>query len=70
MLWTVMEENAVMEGMDKITAAEEYEYENHRILGYPTSSGKVCITRVISSDPSVFLDPRFAPGNLVPAKKL
>ena len=70
MLWTVMEENAVMEGLDKIRTAEEYEYENHRILGYPTESGKICITRVISSDPSVFLDPRFAPGNLVTAKKL
>ncbi len=70
MLWTVMEENAVMEGMDKIKAAEEYEYENRHILGYPTESGKICIVRIISSNPSDFLDPRFAPGNLVTAKKI
>ena len=70
MLWTVMEESAVMEGMDKIKEAEEYEYENRRILGYPTDSGKICIVRIISSNPSDFLNPRFAPGNLVNAKKM
>lgn len=70
MLWTVMAENAVMEGIDKVKAAEEYEYENRRILGYPTPSGKICIVQILSSNPSDFLDPRFTPGNLVAAKKI
>lgn len=70
MLWTVMQEDAIMEGVDKIKAAEDYMYENRHILGYPTTTGKVCIVRVLSSNPNDFLDPRFTPGNLVNAKKM
>lgn len=70
MLWTILNEDTIMEGIDKINNAEEYIYQQRRILGYPSENGKICIVRLISSNPSDFLDPRFTPGNLVNAKKM
>lgn len=70
MLWTIMPEDVVMAGEDKISACREYSYRRRRILGYPAADGKVCIVQILSTDPKDFLDPRFQPGNLVDCEKL
>lgn len=70
MLWSIMDETEIFRDMDKIRSTEEYTVDHRRILGYPTPEGKVCIVRILSSDPKDFLDPGLQPGNIIIAKKM
>ncbi|MEE0776930.1 MAG: YlzJ-like family protein [Bacillota bacterium] len=65
MLWTIMPEDIVMANSDKISAMQEVTYKNRKVMGYPVGQGKLCIVRIISSDPQDFLDQRFQPGSII-----
>lgn len=65
MLWTVMDENKVMEHSAEIEAPREYIYRHKLILGYPLPRGKVMISALISSEPKDFLNPDFFPGRII-----
>ena len=65
MLWTIMPEDIVMANSDKIKNLQEVTYKNRKIMSYPVGQGKMCIVRIISSNPKDFLDHRLQPGNIV-----
>ena len=65
MLWTVIPEDIVMANSDKINALQEVTYKNRKVLGYPTGQGKLCVVRIISSNPRDFMDQRFQPGSII-----
>ena len=57
-----MPEDIVMANSDKIKNLQEVTYKNRKIMGYPVGQGKMCIVRIISSNPKDFFEYRFAAG--------
>jgi len=61
-LWTVIPEEIVMEGMDKPRRIKMVSWQGRQLLVEPGTNGRSRIVRLLSSDPNDFLDPEYAPG--------
>ncbi|MGI5891504.1 MAG: YlzJ-like family protein [Bacillota bacterium] len=69
MLWSIVPEEIIFEGFDKIASAgNNYRMINYlgkQVLAMPMPDGGAKIVSLISSDPMDFIDSRFAPGNTI-----
>ena len=65
MLWTVVDQQALLEHSEEIKAPKEYVYQNKLILGYPLSENRVIISALISSNPGDYLNPSYYPGKII-----
>lgn len=65
MIWSIMPEEIIIGNGEKGAAMREIVYQNRRLLATPLPTGRMCIVRVLSSNPRDFMDPRFQPGNII-----
>ncbi len=65
LIWTVIPEELVFSGLEEVKREKEVVYRGRRLLVSPLPEGKMCIMRVISSNPRDFMDPRFQPGTVI-----
>lgn len=65
MIWSIMPEELIIGNEERGPAMKEITYQNRRMLATPLPSGKMCIVRMLSSNPRDFMDPRFQPGNVI-----
>lgn len=57
-----MPDDRIYEGLDRLEAPEEIEWEGITMQVQKSGGTKARIVRVIHPDPSVYLDARYAPG--------
>jgi hypothetical protein len=65
MLYTVIPEEAVLQGLEDLKASEEIYYRGRRLLVQPLSFRQVRIVQLISSDPTDYLDMELTPGAIL-----
>ncbi len=65
LIWTIIPEDLVFAGIENVKSGREVMYCGRRLLVSPMPEGKMCIMRVISSNPRDFMDPRFQPGTVI-----
>lgn len=65
MIWTIMPENMVINESSDFPELQEITWGGKRILCYPVSPGKMCVFRIISSDPSDYLKSYLQPGSIL-----
>lgn len=61
-LYSVMPDERIYEGLEQMTAPEEVAWGGIRMQVTRTSGTKARIVRLLHPDPSVYLDGRFTPG--------
>lgn len=66
LIWSVIPEDIVFDGIENVKAGKEVMYQGRRLLVSPLPEGKMCIMRVISSNPRDFMDPHLQPGTIIP----
>lgn len=67
-LWTPMQLELVLEGLEKMTAPD---YEEISVGGVPmvverTGSGRSRIAKLLSTDPADYLRAEYTPGSMLP----
>jgi hypothetical protein len=64
-LYTVFPLELVLDGIDRKYDFREIEIDNIKILVEPVDVDKGKIISVISSNPTVYLNPKLYPGNII-----
>lgn len=64
-LYTPLPMELVLEGIDKERCLAEIEIHGVKVLVEDSPAGQKVINKVLSTDPNVFLNPLFQPGNIV-----
>ncbi|ADL07981.1 YlzJ-like family protein [Thermosediminibacter oceani] len=64
-LYTAIPLELVLEGMDRKYEFKEIEIDNVKLLVEPLDIDKGRIISVFSTDPLVYLNPKFYPGNII-----
>lgn len=67
MLYTVMPMELVLANNQEVLSVEEVQLDGVLMLVELSERGTRKIVRLVSTDPQVYLDPRFTPGTLVPS---
>jgi len=62
MLWTIMPEETILEGLDKPKTLQRMTYLGKDVIVEKGESGKGTIVQLISTDPRDFLREEFRPG--------
>ncbi|MDD2497670.1 MAG: YlzJ-like family protein [Desulfitobacteriaceae bacterium] len=62
LLWTIMPEDIVLEGVEKTRTFRQVEYQNKNLIIEMGENGKGKVAQILSTDPSDFLDPDLIPG--------
>ena len=62
MLWTIMPEEAILEGWDQERDYRCKNYQGKDVIIETKEDGKGVIVQLISTNPNDFLDQQFAPG--------
>ena len=65
MIWSIMPEELIIGDSEHSAVMKEVVYQNRRLLATPLPNGRMCIVRMLSSDPKDFMDARFQPGNII-----
>ncbi len=65
LIWSIMPETVIFAGLENIEAGREILYCGRRLVVSELPGGKMCVMRVISSNPRDFMDPRFQPGAII-----
>jgi len=65
MIWSIIPTEIIFEGADKMKSARYINYQGKNIFVTEGADGKFSVVSLLSSDPSDFLDARFAPGSVV-----
>jgi len=55
----------VIDGIDRKYEFKEIEVDGVKLIVEPVSVNQGKIIRLISTDPQVFLNPKFSPGNII-----
>ncbi len=70
MIWTVMPENMVINESSDFPQLKEVTYGEKKLLCYPIAPGKMCIFRILSSNPADYLNAKLQPGNVLDITQL
>lgn len=62
MLWTIMQEDAILEGIDQLSANQYKQYQGKDIIYRSNENGKDVIVQLLSTNPNDFLDQSLEPG--------
>ncbi len=65
MIWTIMPEKMVINENSDFPHLQEITYGQRKLLCYPVSPGKMCIFRVLSSNPADYLNSHLQPGSII-----
>lgn len=65
MIWSIIPTELIFEGADQMKAPRYLNYQGKKLLVTEGADGKFSVMSLLSSDPSDFLDARFAPGSVV-----
>lgn len=65
-----MPQNIIFCEESEVPKLQEIAWGEKKILCYPISSGKMCICRVISSNPVDFMNPDLQPGKILDITKI
>jgi len=65
MIWSIIPTELIFEGADQMKAPKILNYQGKKVLVTDGAGGKFSVISLLSSDPSDFLDMRFAPGSVV-----
>ena len=62
LLWTIMPEETVLEGIDQLPRCQYKHYMGKDVMVEPRENGKGIIVQLLSTDPNDFMNQLFSPG--------
>lgn len=64
--WSIIPEEVVFQGVDKLKRPAEISYRGQRFLADPLDNpGEFRLVQLLSTNPAIFLQPEFQPGTIV-----